>query len=427
MKEKLQDESLNSCVTYVTPTSNSLQDDPLKSITQEIKHSQSLSSKKRSGKIFVMYAILSFAILCTSTGILWFKAQTGTLPVAKASWRLQATLLAMIPAMSIELYHLDHERFTKWKEATFRFGLITGIVLGVHYAFVAISVQSTSLPHAILSCNCPPLFLVFADILRYSVSKFLYRNNPAEGFNSLDLERNNEGKISASWWTNGLEGTYIFENKVMVDESTKQLPFFHPQRSKPPSLLILLGTFVSFAGISILVVETTSSSGSTQEATILGDLSGLAGSCMMALYFALGAFARKELQISLFCWLAPVNFMAAIVTTLYAIFVESADVLLWLKDGPTFLKAVGGGFLAGTLGHGLANFVMTILSPLVVSVAFLIQPFFAVLFGYLTNLGSAPTLLTLFAAPLLIGGSGLVTIAQRGVSFSDLFSCFFAK
>jgi hypothetical protein len=148
---------------------------------------------------------------------------------------------------------------------------------------------------------------------------------------------------------------------------------------------------------------------------------------MMALYFALGAFARKELQISLFCWLAPVNFMAAIVTTLYAIFVESADVLLWLKDGPTFLIAVGGGFLAGTLGHGLANFVMTILSPLVVSVAFLIQPFFAVLFGYLTNLGSAPTLLTLFAAPLLIGGSGLVTIAQRGVSFSDLFSCFFAK
>jgi hypothetical protein len=79
MKEKLQDESLNSCVTYVTPTSNSLQDDPLKSITQEIKRSQSLSSKKRSGKIFVMYAILSFAILCTSTGILWFKAQTGTL------------------------------------------------------------------------------------------------------------------------------------------------------------------------------------------------------------------------------------------------------------------------------------------------------------------------------------------------------------
>jgi hypothetical protein len=82
--------------------------------------------------------------------------------------------------------------------------------------------------------------------------------------------------------------------------------------------------------------------------------------------------------------------------------------------------------IAAGLSASLAS-LRVFRASLTVSVAFLIQPFFAVLFGYLTNLGSAPTLLTLFAAPLLVGGSGLVTIAQRGVSFSDLFSCFFAN
>jgi len=414
---------------------SSVQDHTMKSISSvqeldsvdEIKHSSS-SSIQRS-KVLLMYAILAFAILCTSTGILWFKAQTGTLAVSKASWRLQATILVMLPAMLWELRHLDLEGRLKCRDATIRYGIITGVVLGIHYAFVAFSVQNTSLPHAILSCNCPPLFLVFADILRYMISTLLFKNNITD-FKTLDSQRKERMITSAAWWLSGLEeGSFIYEENENNDKDLSvaplqdQLPFFHPQRSRPPSFVLLLGTFVSFAGISVLVVDTTSSDGLIQEATISGDLAGLLGSAMMALYFALGAYARKELKISLFCWLAPVNAIAALVTTLYAVLVESGDVLLWLNDGPTFLKALGGGFLAGTIGHGLANYVMTILSPLVVSVAFLIQPFFAILFGYLTSLGSAPTLLTLFAAPLLIGGSFLVTVGQRGVAFTDLCSC----
>lgn len=413
------------------PSSSSVSSDNNSSnssnIIDEIKHSS--SSSIRRSKVLLMYAILAFAILCTSTGILWFKAQTGTAAVSKASWRLQATILVMLPAMLLELKSLDLKGRLKCRDATFQYGVITGVVLGIHYAFVAYSVQNTSLPHAILSCNCPPLFLVFADILRYMISMLLFKNTTTD-FKTLDSERKERMITSAAWWISGLEeGSYIYEDNENNDKNLSvaplrdQLPFFHPHRSRPPSFVLLLGTFVSFAGISVLVVDTTSSGGSIQEATIVGDLAGLSGSAMMALYFAIGAYARKELKISLFCWLAPVNAIAALVTTLYAVFVESADVFLWLRDGPTFLKALGGGFLAGTIGHGLANYVMTILSPLVVSVAFLIQPFFAILFGYITNLGSAPTLLTLFAAPLLIGGSFLVTVGQRGLSFTDLCSC----
>ena len=87
--------------------------------------------------------------------------------------------------------------------------------------------------------------------------------------------------------------------------------------------------------------------------------------------------------------------------------------------------AAGAALTASMLGHGLTNLVMNVLSPLVVSVAYLLMPLLAMTQGYVLGLQGAPTALLALAVPLIIYGAFLTSVGsrERGLGVRDALCC----
>ena len=216
----------------------------------------------------------------------------------------------------------------------------------------------------------------------------------------------------------------------------------------PPTLLEFAGTLLCFGAVALLVSEagpapsSSSSSAATatddgtvsvaaRPATVAGDLAGLLASAALAIYFVASGAVRKRLGVPLFSWLWPLHAVAALLTTVLGVALESdlpgyLGPFAWAGgDGYVFGIALGSALTAGMLGHGIANLVMSQLSPLIVSVSFLGQPLLATLIGYGLGLQAMPSALAFVAAPLLIGGAFLTTIGarERGLSVADVLRC----
>jgi hypothetical protein len=150
----------------------------------------------------------------------------------------------------------------------------------------------------------------------------------------------------------------------------------------------------------------------------------------LALYFIATGEARKRHGLPLFCWLCPLNLVAAVATTAASATLESGTPgflgpLEWAHDGHVFVIAGGSAISAGLLGHGIANFVMSQLSPLVVSVAFLLMPIAAVAQGFLLGLQGAPSMMTALAAPVIMYGAFIVSVGgrERALTLLDVLRC----
>ena len=172
------------------------------------------------------------------------------------------------------------------------------------------------------------------------------------------------------------------------------------------------------------------SGGRFRNVSASGDFAGLLASLSLGLYFVASGEARKQHGVPLFCWLCPLNAVAAIATTAASAVLESASPeflgpLAWASDSYVFLIAGGSALSAGLLGHGIANFVMTQLSPLVVSVGFLLMPVFAVAQGFALGLQGAPSVVTAVAAPIVVYGAFVVSVGgrERGLSIADILMC----
>jgi drug/metabolite transporter (DMT)-like permease len=170
-----------------------------------------------------------------------------------------------------------------------------------------------------------------------------------------------------------------------------------------------------------------------REATMLGDLCGLAGSACLALYFSVSARVRRSLPV-LFAWLAVLSAVGAAVATAAGLALEGAradyqgaSALAALAGGDrrSALLALGAALTASTVGHGVANFALRFVSPLVVSVAFLAQPLIAAAQGAALQLQGPLTARALAAAPLLIVGAYLTTVGgrERGLTLADAARC----
>ena len=471
---------------------------------------RSLSSRQRAAALALSLALLLLAVANASTGTTWFALQSGT-PIMKAAWRLQLSCLLQAPLMLLELRSLDAERRRVLWSTLWRLAPATGVVLGMHFAAVALAVQTTSLTHAILACNTAPLFLIGIATMRFVTARVL-SNRESDNFDALaedgattDSAAAASASTAAAAAATG-SSTHTDSGSASwraIDETADQaaaplaaaplaaaqlvaapvvtapveamplavasfatataeavtpeasalpaaaianpavlppLPWLSVATSPAPTSLELLGTLLCLAGIGLLVAEAEAAGsggggkggGRFRNATVSGDASGLLASLCLGIYFVASGEARKRQGLPLWCWLCPLNAVAAVATTAASAAIERNDAeflgaLAWAEPGGqrVFLLAAGSAVTAGCLGHGLANFVMATLSPLVVSVGFIAMPLSAIAQGVALGLQAAPSAISLAAAPVIIYGAYLTSVGgrERGLAVLDALLC----
>lgn len=344
------------------------------------------------------YLLLLVSITCASSGITWFALLQGN-PVLKACWRMQLTVLIQLPLMLRELSRMPPDTLSQWKTSVLTTHLPTGTILGLHFWTVSLCVANTSLSHAILLVNAPPLFLVLWATGLWIIARIV-TTLAGGAFHSLDAATPAAAppRPWASW--------------------------LNPAQCHPPTVVEVVGACVAFAGVSGLVSAAGNGSADEDRVTLRGDLIGLLASASLAFYFAVGGSVRK--WCPLFSWLCPLHISASVTTALIGLlFVpgttvlpqspdDTGAVLSWVIGGTTFWYSLGAACVPGMLGHGLANHVIGRLGGLVVSVTQLLQPVPGMLIGYLAGVQGPPGIAPLLCAPVILYGAFLVTVGGRG-------------
>jgi hypothetical protein len=213
---------------------------------------------------------------------------------------MQLTVLIQFPLMVWEIRNTTAEVYQRWRSNLFSLIFPTGAILGIHFWTVSMCVAQTSLTHAILLVNAPPLFLVSWSTLMWLASWALFARA------STSHTELKEGGAQAA-----LQNT---DTTVLPEKPSLLRRFFDPVTCLPPTTIEAVGAVIAFCGVAGLVASTsapaaTATGGSPaiglteSKATLQGDLIGLIASATLGFYFAVGGRVRK--WCPLFAWLYP--------------------------------------------------------------------------------------------------------------------------
>ena len=100
--------------------------------------------------------ILAVAVLAVSSAGAVFMLMSDVTPLLRASWRLQATSIVLLPFF---IWQLRHESF-HWNWNNFWIILGSGICLWIHFGSWVWSLDHTSLAHSLLFVTAHPLIIV---------------------------------------------------------------------------------------------------------------------------------------------------------------------------------------------------------------------------------------------------------------------------
>ena len=186
------------------------------------------------------------------------------------------------------------------------------------------------------------------------------------------------------------------------------------------------GTAVALLGAALMVLPeelgwgTQPDSGDAgPEPSLAGDAAAFLGAVAMAAYLWVGASARKWAPLWLYAF--PVTAFAALTASLASLAIESGVSPLgegargwfgWAQSGEFALLAFLSGFISGILGHSLAILSLKYLSPLLVSVALLLEPLLGSFIGWAAGQQGVPTLWTGVGGVVLLLGITMVTLFQ---------------
>lgn len=194
-----------------------------------------------------------------------------------------------------------------------------------------------------------------------------------------------------------------------------------PADAQPPTVLEASGTLIGFAACAALVtVASDGGAGAAHASSAAGDFAGFLAGAVFVLYLDVGSSLRAWMP--LFMYGAPVTGGAGAMLTLAALAGEecvavgglgACSVLGWLGGGAPLLYTALASLCAGVLGHTFINLSLQHVSPLVVSVACLSEPFSGSLLGWAVGVASVPSPLTGVAGVVLVGGAAMVTLGGR--------------
>ncbi|KAF2073424.1 hypothetical protein CYY_005272 [Polysphondylium violaceum] len=249
----------------------------------------------------------------------------------------------------------------------------TGVILGIHFALWVMSLDETSLPHALLFVTSTPIMVVILMlIMRKPISK---------------------GEIVGCIL--GFFGLIV----TLLDSLSPHV------RSDGHSESI-----GSSSGIS---------EGNGEQPTVYGDILALLGAVCVVFYLFAGAKLRTWLPLFLYAF--PVTFITSVLLSISSKIFEttpipkpgqSFGVFGWMS--PDFvLLGLYLGLFPGCAGHTGMNLVIAYLEPVVISVGLLVEPPLGSLMGWVVGVSSLPGLYTFIGGIVILSGCTIVTVAAN--------------
>ncbi|RHY13335.1 hypothetical protein DYB36_005516 [Aphanomyces astaci] len=355
------------------------------------------------------YAILVVAVVCMSSGGVWFALLTEPPPLMQACWRLLLTV-------ALQAMGFAHEWLTNpilqdpafWARLRRNGGLVVtiGLALGVHFGAWGWSVAHTSLLDSLLLVCSTPLLLVVILSLRW-----LYRRvvggTPVVPRPPHAVCESQSLLLTTSATSHDVDPSWF---------RTVICPF----PALAPTALEVVGAVVGFSGVVLLLTTASSDQHDVHPVTLAGNAAALLGALAILVYLEGGSSCRKWMP--LFAYALPVTAIAAFELAIASLVLEPSTTLLgvgptalfgFLGDDRRFGVAFGAAAVSGMLGHTCANLAVKYVSPLLISVAVLWEPLLGGCIGYLVGVQAPPDVTAVVAAPLLLGGAFLVTLGAR--------------
>ncbi|PXY71043.1 MAG: hypothetical protein CXX83_01010 [Methanobacteriota archaeon] len=296
--------------------------------------------------------ILGAAVIAVSSAGAVFQLIDEVPPILRASWRLQATALLLLPPFILQFSKMRRDSpddFARlWEKRVVLAIVGSGLCLWIHFGSWVWSLDHTSLTHSLLFVTAHPLVIV--------------------------------------------AGLYLMGHSINRKQTT--------------------GAIVGFLGAAITLLGVTTEG----DVTLIGDAAAFIGAIAIVGYLVAGRFLREWMPLFVYAFpvtLIAATLLAfssmVLEGTTFSGLPSNSSLIGW--GDLIYLPAIA--YLAfgpGLVGHTGINSVLRWFPPIIISVAVLFEPLIGSLIGWLLGTAVAPGLFTLLGGPFLIAGVILVTL-----------------
>ncbi|CAG9315775.1 unnamed protein product [Blepharisma stoltei] len=211
-------------------------------------------------------------------------------------------------------------------------------------------------------------------------------------------------------WCWSLELTSMAHSLLFVCTSPLIIVVVYLILCKPIHIKEIIGVIVGFVGLALTILETTQGG----DATWYGDLIAIVSAMAVTLYFFIGKAMMKQ-TISIWVYLTPVNFQAAIWSYALALLINNEDpgrFVQWIYTSD-WVWALYLGIVPGIIGHGILNTLLKHVSVLIITVFVNFEPVIGTFIGWLAGLQGPPGIFTYIGGVIVVIGNIIVTLAGQ--------------
>jgi drug/metabolite transporter (DMT)-like permease len=303
------------------------------------------------------WLILATSVIAVSSAGAVFQLINDVDPLLRASWRLQATALILLPPFIYQFINLknnDVATFSRLREKRVMLAIIgSAICLGIHFGSWVWSLDHTSLTHSLLFVTAHPLVIV--------------------------------------------AGLYLLGKQISSGQTT--------------------GALLGFLGACIILLGVTNEG----EVTLIGDFAAFIGAIAIVGYLVAGRVLRAWMPLFIYAFpvtfiAALLLGLSSILIEGNSLGGLPAVSSLFGWSDVLWLPAIA--YLAigpGLIGHTGINGVLRWFTPLVISVAVLFEPLIGSLIGWYLGTTTVPGVYTWLGGIFLIFGVIMVTLGQTSI------------
>jgi len=302
---------------------------------------------------------LSVAVLAVSSAGIVLQEMSEVPPILRASWRMQGTALILLPGF---LYQLSRNSDFELNRNDAQLILASSLFLAIHFGSWVWSLDNTSLVHSLLFVNTHPLVVV-------AVMPFL--------------------------------GEAVRRGHIR-------------------------GVALGFGGATLSLMDL----GDGGQVSFAGDFAAFVGAVTVVGYILVGRQLRSKRGMPIFIYAFPVTLAAGAWLSFATVFlegtslssIEPSDSLFGWSD-PIWVVWVAYLSLGpGLCGHTGVNTVLRWISPIVVSIAMLMEPVLGAIIGWLWTGDVVIGLPTVVGGLMMMAGAITVTLQERGQNSSESVS-----
>ena len=297
------------------------------------------------------WLILSVAVIAVSSAGIVLQQMSEVPPILRASWRMQGTALILLPGF---LYQISRNSGFELNRNDAKLILASSLFLAVHFGSWVWSLDNTSLVHSLLFVNTHPLVVV-------AVMPFL--------------------------------GEVVRRGHIR-------------------------GVALGFGGATISLMDL----GDGGQVSLVGDFAAFVGAVTVVGYILVGRQLRSKRGMPIFIYAFPVTLAAGIWLSFATVLFEGTTFSSMEPSGSLFgwsdpIWIVWIAYLSlgpGLCGHTGVNTVLRWISPIVVSIAMLMEPVLGAIIGWLWTDEVVLGLPTMLGGLMMMAGAITVTLQERG-------------